>query len=241
MNISPVRNYVFFKSEKKIEDTLQLGSQELFFAGDVDHLRNARIFGKVVAVPKFLDDTSVGLKVMGKPAYASKGPDFRKLADITPNVEVGDTIYFHYSVLGEMDSDERSIAYYEEDGTPVYMVRYDQIWARKNKRGHIQGVGTHIVVKPDMESWEDIIVPTYGPGRTLLPKDKWIQVKVKPEAILLHGVVEGWSDPYSPDVDDLKKGDRIIYRPNANFVINIDGTDFFVMKRHNIYAKYRAA
>lgn len=229
-------DYVFITSEKAVEDTVKMGKTELFLDGSFDPLKNARTYGKVVSIPEQLTDTFIGLKAEDKPIPLSAPRDFRKMSDITPTIEIGDSVYFHYGVLGE-EANEMMVAIL--NGDPVYRVRYDRIWARKDKNGKIEGVGSNVLVEPITESWEDIKLKTYTELKDTegnfipRPEEEWLYMKVAPETNKLEGIVK-YSGENFKEYHPVEEGRKVIFVKNADFQIKIEEEQLFVMKAHNI-------
>lgn len=229
-------DYVFITAEKTHEDTIQLGKTELFLDSSFDPLKNARTYGKVVSVPESLSDAFIGLKPEMKPIPLDVPRQFRKMSDITPTIEVGDNIYFHYGVLGE-EATEMLVAIL--NGDPVYRVRYDRIWARVDKDGKIEGVGSNVLVLPITESWEDIRLKTYTELKDTKgnpiprPEKEWLYMKVAPETNKLEGIVK-YSGKNFKEYPPVEEGRKVIFIKNADFQIKLGDEQLFVMKAHNI-------
>jgi len=229
-------DYVFIKAENAVEDTVMMGETTLFLDGSFDPLKNARIYGKVVAIPEKLTDAFIGLKAEEMPISLEEPRQFRKLSDITPTIEVGDTIYFHYGVLGE-ESNELMVAIL--NGDPVYRVRYDRIWAREDKDGNVEGIGSNVLVEPIKESWDDIKLKTYTELKDTegnfipRPEEEWLYMKVAPESNKLEGIVK-YSGYNFKGYDPVEAGRRVMFIKNADFQIKIGDEQLFVMKSHNV-------
>jgi co-chaperonin GroES (HSP10) len=229
-------DYVFITSEKAVEDTVKLGDMTLFIDGSFDPLKNARTYGKVVAIPEHLTDAFIGLKAELKPISKEEPRQFRKRSDIIPTIEVGDKVYFHYGVLGE-EANEMMVAIL--NGDPIYRVPYDRIWARKDKNGKIEGVGSNVLVEPITESWDDIKIKTYTElkdtdGNPIpKPKDQWIYMKAAPETNKLEGMVKYAGENFK-GYPNVEEGRKVIFVKNADFQIKIEEEQLFVMKAHNV-------
>jgi co-chaperonin GroES (HSP10) len=146
------------------------------------------------------------------------------------DVEVGDKIYFNESCT----EDERFMGKYQ--GKLMYSIRVDEIQAivrtspvfegySKFKRSKVIMQGGWVIVKIDMETWEEISVPIPGQAVPLI-------VKSAPEAKPLRGWIK--------EIDnrpDLKRGDHIIFERDADAPCMFEGEELVIMKDEDILAK----
>lgn len=201
----------------------------------------ARAYAEVVSVPKFLSRSPISQQHRGLPSYESLSPySYKYLSDIPLEIEEGDRVYFHFNTLIGKNL-------IKTEGLPPYRVWYfkcrvDQvICAVRNEK--IIPTSTYVLVDPDMETWEDILIPTFsnimGPdGKPKLrPKDNWLQKKVAPQKKFLLGFVRHVGSPLKGDLCDLKKDDRILYRKLADWTNKIEGHDYFAILQRHILAK----
>ena len=304
-------NYVIIKTQELYEsDARHLDDTGLKFALDpsFNPERHCRIYGEVVQIPVRLSKKVLGFEGHGFPGYHDPPEDIiqpaaRRINEIKQDVKVGDTIYFHYTVMepnsvhrnviqmidtGERDNQDRKIWDY------YIRVSYEQIfcivryfddpydWAtatnrdsslfdaefkiggkplkirrtKKYARGYIDGkhvpfkqlipVGGWVMVKPDMETWEEILVPVPATGadgkvlkdkngdKIMKPKDKWIQTKVQPQAKYLLGFVKFVGPPLSRDKCEIKAGDHVYYQRDADWRVRIEGQIFYCMQQRHI-------
>lgn len=178
--------------------------------------------------------------------YGIYKPEYYLLSDISQEVAVGDKIYFHYNVYKNRDNLIEIRKALTPEGKMVdeyyYKVRYDSIICAV-RGGHIIMIGGWILVEPDMEEWEDILRPTYydpkltGGIRKERPKEQWTQTKVSPEAKYMLGYVRHIGTPLKDDDFGIKAGDHIYYHRKADWVLKIEGKEYFVMRQHYVFAK----
>lgn len=146
----------------------------------------------------------------------------------TVDAKKGDKVYFTENAT-EAD---RFMGKYQ--GGLMYAVRVDEIQAvvremhiftgmKRQKRIFMQG--GWVLVRLDMETWEEISVPVPGQVVPLV-------VKAAPEAKPLRGwVVEVAKRP------DLKPGDHIVFERDADAPCMVEGKELVIMKDEDILAK----
>lgn len=148
-----------------------------------------------------------------------------KLSDIGAKmgVKVGDKIYFDYQV-----SDKENFLGMHQ-GNKMYKVEVDKIYcAVRREKSRVDGryrdiivmQGGWVLVSPDVESWEEIKTET------------GLLRKPKPEAKSLLGFVKH----VRPGID-LKAGDHVVYVRNADYVVRIEGTMYYVMREEDILCR----
>jgi co-chaperonin GroES (HSP10) len=138
-------------------------------------------------------------------------------------VEVGDKVYFDYQI-----SDKENLLGMH-NGAKMYKVNVDQIYCsirrERSKVDHrfrdiIHMQGGWVLVAPDVETWEEIKTPS------------GLMKKPKPEAKSLLGFVRH----IRPGID-LKSGDHIVYVRNADYVVLVEGTPYYVMREDDILCR----
>lgn len=151
--------------------------------------------------------------------------DISKLVD----VEAGDKIYFAESATEE----ERFMGPY--NGGLMYAIRVDEIQAKVKTGAVLEGYsglqrtriimqGGWVLVRVDMETWEEITIPIPGQAQGIV-------VKAAPEAKPLRGWIESVSHR-----KDLKTGDHIIFEKDADAPCTIEGKEYSIMKDEDILA-----
>jgi co-chaperonin GroES (HSP10) len=147
------------------------------------------------------------------------------LADIGAKMGVkkGDKIYFDYQI-----SDKENFLGMH-NGAKMYKVNVDQIYCSVRRerskidrryRDVIYMQGGWVLVKPDVESWEEIKTAT------------GLLRKPKPEAKALQGFVQH----IRPGID-MKPGDHIVYIRHADYMVQIEGTMYYVMREDDILCR----
>jgi co-chaperonin GroES (HSP10) len=147
--------------------------------------------------------------------------------DVARKVDVkkGDKVYFGENATEE----ERFMGNYK--GGLLFSVRVDEIQAvvRETKiftgmkpQPRIYMQGGWVLVKLDMETWEEIVSP-WG-----------VIFKAAPEAKPLRGWVEEVA--VRPD---LKRGDHIIFERDADAPCMVEGKELVIMKDEDILAKIK--
>lgn len=153
--------------------------------------------------------------------------DVARLVD----VKAGEKVYFTENATEQ----ERYMGAYK--GGFLYSVRVDEIQAVvRNVNVGIPGLkpqkriimqGGWVLVRVDMETWEEISIPIPG-------QDVPLVVKAAPEAKPLRGWIEGVSHRA-----DLKRGDHIIFERDADAPCTVEGKECTIMKDEDILAKIK--
>jgi co-chaperonin GroES (HSP10) len=221
--------------------------------------------GTVIGVPdKLSSDKVFAFNKMGPPLYYKSSPQEVVWLDEVPmDIEVGDKVYCHHNAVMNAMKDSEDVILKEEFNQET---KETVVWLKvlvtdifcSERNGELFPNATWVLVEPDMETWEDILVPIpeidpltgrqkivitkkliNGIMKTIqepkwIPKDKWIQTKQAPEAKLLKGFIHAVGDPLKGDERDLKKGDHIIFRNLADFEVEIGDKKYYLMKQRNI-------
>jgi co-chaperonin GroES (HSP10) len=151
--------------------------------------------------------------------------DIAKLVD----AQAGERVYFSENATEE----DRKMGPYQ--GGMMYAVRVDEIQAVVRKKAVFEGYnalqkervvmqGGWVLVKLDMETWEEITIPVPG-------HEQGIIIKSAPEAKPLRGWVEEVNHR-----KDLKRGDHIIFERDADAPCTVEGHDYTIMKDEDILA-----
>lgn len=227
------------------------------------HVRN---YGTVVSVPTKLSKRVFAMNAIGPPLYNNMSPnELIWLNQVPITVQKGDKVYMHHQAIMQTLKDETLILKEKrrEDGGHTYWLKvlYSMIFCSVRDEEVIPNA-TWTLVRPDMETWDDIKHPVpelddKGQPKfktvsrmnqttmmmenvkepVLLPEDQWIIVKTRPESKLLLGFIEHVGENLIGEPNDLKKGDHIVYRQHADFRVNIDGQEYFLIKQRHIEGK----
>lgn len=226
------------------------------------HLKHRRQFGIIINAPAQFSDTVVDVILPGPPEprlfvssehimnmenlgytkvpqyYPSSYDEFTSvtLLDIARKTDIRakDKVYFDY-----LATDEKNFLGPHKGGL-LYMVRVDQIYCVV-RDGKIIPQGEWCLVKPDMETWEDITSPKgvimkAAPGAKFVAEydenSEYIGHKMIIEGKYLNGFVHSIRDRA-----DLKVGDKILYQRNADYTVVIEGEQLYVMKEEDILVK----
>lgn len=172
-------------------------------------------------------------------------------SDILREVEVGDKIYFNWTALANKRNQvpSKNLTFQEiaKFGNLDIDWKNDQIW--KVDYGSIYCairdtkvimIGSYCLIEPDMESYEDILLPVYYPieitgGKKVpKPKSEWIQMKVEPEAKALRGFVRAVGSPFKGEECYVKPGDHILYENGSKLTVNIEGKKYLAIRQHRL-------
>lgn len=245
-------NYIIFKTPVLFEDKVKIQNRQLFFDPSFDPHRHVRTYGEVIQLPLKLNKIPIMQIPRGTPPYFDQAPfEYKWVSDIKREVKIGDRIYFHFNTIMRLGANiVREIM---EPGTSKviewwFKVRYDSVLCAV-REGKIIPIGSYVLVEPDMESIEDILIPIAVMGAdgkplrhpdgspVLQTKDKWLQKKVAPSAKPLRGWVRHIGSPLEGDVCELQVGQMIYYRPNADWQNNIEGTDYYLIRQKHIIGR----
>lgn len=239
------QNFIIFKTTELFNDKVSykgIGGVELYIDPSFDPAKHVRIYGEVVSVPVRMSPTiPISQESRGLPSYHGVAPyHYKYLSDIEQEVQVGDRIYFHFNTIKQKNFVQ--VDGKHPDRTWYIKVRMDQVFCVV-RDGKIIPIGGHTLIEPDWESWEDIQIPTYSElkdkdGNPLLkPKDQWIVTKSAPGYRYLKGFVRHVGSALKGDKCEVREGQRIWYHRNSDFLVKIEGKDFFVIKQRHIIAR----
>lgn len=191
------------------------------------------------------------------PFYSNRIPKFHQFRDIAPEVKIGDTIFFYYTTLMDPNNNFVSSGFKNDfgifekyrgvrddgiiDNYEVWSVRYDRILCALRENEIIM-IGDHVLVEPDMETEDDILHPVYydpsltGGKMVLKPKKEWLLVKPNTEPKHRLGWVRKVGTPLKGTETDFKEGDRIVFHKNADYPIEVNGKQYYCMKKNHILA-----
>jgi len=264
-----IYDYAVVKFDKLIRNESEVSGangQKILLAMAKEMERYVHNEGTVVSVPDKLSDSKVfAFNRMGPPLYYRSSPQEVTWLDVVPmSIKAGDKVYCHHNAVMNALKDSEDVILKEEynkerkETTVWIKVLITDIFCAERK-GKLFPNATWTLVKPDMETWEDILVPIpeidpltgqqkveltkkmdkagimqTTPVPKWLPKEKWIQTKQAPEAKFLRGFIEAIGDPLIGDIKDLEKGDHIIFRNFVDFEVSIGGVKYYLMKQMNI-------
>ena len=151
---------------------------------------------------------------------ATKAWEWRLEADLKPHIHNGtDQLLYYTDLMGT-----------------------DQIYRKR-----VIMIGSYVMVEPDMETWEDISIPTpeVVDGKVLLnpdgsqrlkPKEQWIVTKQMPGERYLVGWVRHTGTALRGDREFLKPGMYVAFQKFANTKMRFEGFTYFRMRQRHILA-----
>lgn len=242
--LEPYVDFVLFKTDVLFNDKVKfkgVNGQELVIETSFDPQRHVRIYGEVVAVPERLRHIPIEQEHKGLPSPVDQVRfNYKFLDDIEMEVQVGDRIYFHFNTIRQENF--VNIEGTHPNRTWTIKVRYDMILCVVRK-GEIIPIGGYALIRPDWETWEDISIPTPSEikgvdGKPLMkPKDQWLVTKSAPGYKFLQGYVEHIGKPLKGNKCEVRVGQKIWYHRNADWMVNIEGKDYFVIKQKYIIGR----
>lgn len=160
------------------------------------------------------------------------------VADIAAKCDIqrGDKVYFGEWVT-EPDNELG-----KHRGRTLYKAGCNEIICSV-RDGSIIMQGDWCLVEPNVETWEDISIPTpfvmNGQPLTnpdgsirMRPKEEWIVKKSQPE----NKPLEAFMRHFSPFCD-LQQGDKIIYNYGANWPMKVEGVEYFAVLKEDVLCK----
>lgn len=242
--MKPFNNFVIFKTDQMFNDKVQfkgINGENLVLDPSFDPQRHVRTYGEVVSLPAQLTKRPIMQEHRGSPAPSDSSPfEYKFVSDVAQDIQIGDRIYFHFNTITMRNC-------VKEEGkhpnrTWYFKVSYEQILCAV-RDGKIIPTSSYVLVDPDFESWDDILVPTYtelkdAEGNFIpKPKELWIQKKVRPEYKYLTAFVRYVGAPLRGDKCEIEVGQKIWYRRNADWMNTVEGKDYFAIRQRHIIAK----
>lgn len=202
-------------------------------------------YGTVIAIPdKLNDEVKIHQEDPGKPEperyigheHVIQAPQFltyepgtyvakwRTTADIVPEVEVGDKVYFHFNTIAP----ENSVTL--PDGTVFYKLAYQNVLCVV-REGEIIPIGSNVFIEPEYEDGV-IDLGTDGTKAKISPSGIITEVGVRPKA--LRGYVRHIGAALRGHVREVNPGDKIVYSKNSDWPVKVEGKTYFCMKQWDI-------
>lgn len=255
--------HVLIRTDSIHETVVNLkGSNGQNLVTDVTYLpqQRTRIYGTVIQLPVSMGNRPIVQINPGSPGYGairiqkdemdSPSPAFyaiggvlkyKYLSDIEPEVKIDDKIYFKWRA---MDSKQNLVAKStSEPPEYIFKIPYDQIFCIV-RDGVIIPVGAHVLIDPEVETFEDVSVPTFYPfiddktGKPKIrPKEEWLLKKAFPENMDRHGKVMHIGKPLRGDINVLSVGDRVLYKLKIKNLFTIEDKKYIVLRQDKIIAK----
>lgn len=252
--------HVLVKTDKTHEDATGkagLNGKEIISDTMFTPEKRARTYGTVIQLPVAMGSIPISQISKGYPGYGpirmadqfdaapgaalyskSMNSNFKFMSDISPDVRVGDKIYFKWRVLNNPNN---LIAVSKGEGAKsfIYRVSYDQIFCVVRPEG-IWMIGGHILIDPLMETWQDEYMKTYYDLKDAFgmpiekPKDQWIKVKITPQHVDRRGVVAAIGTPLKGTSLSVSIGESIMYKPRIKNLIEIEGKKYIVLRQDQI-------
>lgn len=173
-----------------------------------------------------------------KVVYTEEGPGYHTYRDFPMEVKIGDMIYFNWAAFANPDNlieiDRKSKVQY-------WKIDYQNIFC-SIRNGEIIMIGSYVFLEPDMESWEDISIPTYYPieltggVKTPRPKSEWIVTKKEPEARELKGFVRHFGTPLKGESICLAYAEHMLFQKGSIIRVEVEGVKYFAMRQHRLLA-----
>lgn len=239
MNFRHYTDFVVAKTNQFFIDRIGT-NKNIILAADYRPEHNIKIDAEVVTVPNKISQRLFAMNQVGPPMYYEGSPSEVIFTDRIPIIaQPGDKVYIHYNAM-MMNYKEPFHIEGSGDNQTIYLkILYERILCIV-RDGEIIPNATWTLVEPDMETWDDILIPTYFPAnltggkKVQRPKKEWLAMKSRPDAKLLQGFVRHVGPPLIGDELDLKQGQKILYKKDADFRVTIEGQEYFLIKQKDI-------
>jgi co-chaperonin GroES (HSP10) len=225
------RDNLLITVDKEFEDSIKLNSGlKLHLDTSFNPYQHATIKGKVAHVPRKLSNAPVG---MGE----------YKRSDITPEVQEGDTLYFHYNTVQQHNL-------IEIEGVRYYMLPYEQVFCVVrsvddkaeshgddafwyNKVNKIIPIGSHVLVSPTYP--EGVVMEDVAGKQIAVRKVGSIIIEhdIKPYKDRGNIAFIGTPLANQPKLD-VKAGDMVMLSGYSDFKNKIEGEEYYVVKQMDI-------
>ena len=201
-------NHVIVEVGQAYDDTVTLGKMTLHIDHEFNPTMHARIYGRVVGVPKgkCLDESGL---------------------EIEKDVQVGDIIYFHYLVTHE---ESNCI------GGNYYKVPYYWIFCSV-RNGDILPVGSWTLLEPSIEE-DFNKIEVNGVMLEAVVSSSGLVTSVSKKKSTKYAVVKHIGKPLPEEGDiGIGVGSKVVLEPNSNFTNKIEGVDYYTVKQRYILSK----
>ena len=192
---TPILNTVLVRCSNPYQGEITVGDFKLFVDPSFQPEWYRKISAEVVAVPRKLDTRH----------YAYRGLELGE-------IEVGDTIYFHYLGLtkeNRLDTEDQDL----------YAIPYHEIFC-KVREGVISALNGWALVEPvEVKS-----------GSAWIGTDS---EKISTQEGILRFIGQPKTDQPALNV---KAGDRVVFSKNADFINTIEDKEYFVMQQEDLLA-----
>jgi len=161
-------------------------------------------------------------------------PEYKTLEGEPVEVPVGSTIYFHYNTLLKEENYVERL----ENGDLLYRIPYQAIFCYVNSQGEIIMLNNYCLVTPYFdEKTQELELPN---GQRVFGRMKGdLIVSLEDHHKYLTGVLRHKGRPIGPDSRNATPINALImYRPSSEFVNNIEGYPFYVMRITDIVAEW---
>ena len=237
--IKPLNNYLLIKPHLNT-DEIKLGKIDLRIDTSFEREKHAPTYGEVVAVPNKLIFKQKNPPSVGKPTphFTMLAPDMYPESvsyDVDMEVEVGDTIYFHYLTKQDCESNSRVIK--DDEGNTLYLVKYDNCFVVKRKDNIIPINGYVIAERISFkEKFSNLELPEW-----LKNKESVKYARIKYVGKHVRGY-RGEHDICELNID-VKEGDIVVYDKNSDIPLQYsfhnnleDDSEYIRMQRRDMSA-----
>lgn len=254
--------YCIVEAEGKFEENLGvkgIDGKELVADTRFEPLKFIKPFGKVIQIPFALGERPLYPIPIGFPGYGAQRGDnandvhaaiyaiggvlkWRRMSDIIPEVEVGDTIWF--SMYG-INSQANLLDEYDRDGKRIFVIKieYDIIYCVEKPEGP-KMIGGWCFLDPMYENWEKILRPTFtdlkDPDGNPIPKpkDQWMMFAKTPPMRKFIAKLKHFGTPMRGDEFEFEKDDEVFIKPRKQQIMyKYKGTEYILLHMWDLLAK----
>lgn len=228
------KNFIVVKTMTQKNNEIKSGDFSLLLNTTFNPHHHAKIEAEVFASPIEGSNLEVAWKYFGMPSSKQK---LAKLAsDFDYDIKVGDKVYFHYLGL-----DQANFIRHEDDAM-LFWLPLDDVFCVVRDNNIIPLFGYTFVSPVTDESIKNTKVESsYGTWgvRASLDTGTGLLLKKKDETLIQQGVIKHLGEDEGFIDVDVKEGDKVLYMADNEFENNIEGEDFYVMKKWEIFAKFQ--
>lgn len=207
--MQPINDYILVKVESELVETNEKGiyMPDGFLPNGIPKTKQTK--GVVVALPRGLYECS----------------------DIFPEIEAGDTVYFHYNSIGP---ESRMLVEYSAPLT--YSIPYSMIFCAV-RNGQIIPIGGRVLCEKHYDAdvvWEEVNGHSIPVRMNKIGIITEMNVKHSPHKAILKFIGNPLRGQQKKDV---QPGDMVYYEKDADFENTIEGREYLVMTQENLIAK----
>lgn len=233
-----------------------LNNLNIVIDGRYEPLKYANPVGKVIQVPFSMGERPIKQEQVGLPGY---GPvnitnrddchsaiykiggvyKYKRLNDIVPEVEIGDTIWFQPMAVHRSENilDEETIS-----GKKIYTLKIDyDLIICVEKPSAPKMIGGHCFLAP--YQWDKSEIPTYydtldsNGNRVARPKAQWLCILTPPTQVQLKAILKHFGTPLKGETFNFNTNDTLFIKRNLKWRFKYKNEEFILLRQWELFAK----